>query len=190
MLSPEVLNFSPPSSHANLKKLNNKENSAHLNTIIDSHYYNHLVSVVVPDVGTTALPETITDALVEDCDYYKVENINIKELTNKDFIEAFVKKGRLTVLSENTSIDLDDCAALTPCGHLVLSLSRETYQKLGIEGKPSFFCPKSASRYVFSPEYHEFDSTNESRPFGGRQENISTMPDPVSVTTYNYLNRR
>nr|CAD7445584.1 unnamed protein product [Timema bartmani] len=170
------------------------------------------VSVVVPDVGTTALPETITDALVEDCDYYKVENINIKELTNKDFIEAFVKKdrvamhqenqestgivicvwkkqvhrgcrgsefllqirvtgcvlkkglniiwalgskqcsplffiSRLTVLSENTSIDLDDCAALTPCGHLVLSLSRETYQKLGIEGKPSFFCAKSASRY-------------------------------------------
>nr|CAD7576026.1 unnamed protein product [Timema californicum] len=162
------------------------------------------VSVVLPDVGTTALPETITDALVEDCDYYKVENINIKELTNKDFIEAFVKKGlrlgvqiqvtrcvlrdrlniiwalgckavlalvlhqflwvvfligthvesrscpgRLTVLSEDTSIDLDDCAALTPCGHLVLSLSRETYQKLGIEGKPSFFSAKSASSYDY-----------------------------------------
>jgi hypothetical protein len=45
----------------------------------------------VPD--TINVPEVITDSLNEDCDYYRVEDIHVCELINKEFIEAFVKKG-------------------------------------------------------------------------------------------------
>jgi ribonuclease P/MRP protein subunit RPP40 len=55
--------------------------------------------------------------------------------------------GLLTVLSDGTHIDTDDCVALTPTGHLVLSLNRQTYQELGLEGKPSFFSRFKPNRY-------------------------------------------
>jgi hypothetical protein len=49
------------------------------------------VSVVLPD--TINVPEAVTDALNQDCDYYRVEDIHVSELVNKEFVEAFVKKG-------------------------------------------------------------------------------------------------
>lgn len=55
--------------------------------------------------------------------------------------------GELTLLSVNRKIDVDNCIAITPTGHLVLSLTVEDYQKFGLEGKPSFFDRKIHSRY-------------------------------------------
>ena len=49
------------------------------------------VSVVLPEAIN--VPEIIKDSLNEDCDYYKVENLQICELVCMEFIEAFVKKG-------------------------------------------------------------------------------------------------
>lgn len=55
--------------------------------------------------------------------------------------------GELTLLSIKNKIDVDNVIAITPTGHLILSLLRDTYQKLGIEGKPTFFERKNYSRY-------------------------------------------
>lgn len=54
----------------------------------------------------------------------------------------------MTALSLGTQIDIDDGVAVTPSGHLLFSLCRETYQTLGIEGKPSSaFGNKRPERY-------------------------------------------
>ena len=55
--------------------------------------------------------------------------------------------GALSLLSIGVRIDVDDVAAITPNGHLVLNLVRESYQQLGIEGKPTVFERKDYSRY-------------------------------------------
>jgi hypothetical protein len=55
--------------------------------------------------------------------------------------------GELTLLSDGTQIDIDDCIALTPTSHLILSLRAETYQELGLEGKASFFSKKNPTRF-------------------------------------------
>lgn len=47
--------------------------------------------------------------------------------------------GELTALSVGTCIDTDDCAAIIPSGHLVLNLTKETFQSLGLEGSQSAF---------------------------------------------------
>lgn len=60
------------------------------------------VSVVLPD--TINVPEVITDALNEDCDYYRVEDIHVSELVNKEFIEAFVKKGTVLITAVGIAI--------------------------------------------------------------------------------------
>jgi hypothetical protein len=59
------------------------------------------VSVVLPD--TINVSEVIKDSLNEDCDYYEVEDIHVSHLINKEFIEAFVKKGT-TQLFDNLPI--------------------------------------------------------------------------------------
>lgn len=50
---------------------------------------------MLPD--TINVPEVITDSLNDDCDYYKVEDIHVCDLINKEFIEAFVKKGTVVL---------------------------------------------------------------------------------------------
>jgi ribonuclease P/MRP protein subunit RPP40 len=60
---------------------------------------------------------------------------------------SVLNTGHLTILSDGTNIDTDDCVALIPSGHLVLSLNRQTYQELGLEGKPSFFSRSKPNRY-------------------------------------------
>ncbi|KDR22204.1 ribonuclease P protein subunit p40-like [Zootermopsis nevadensis] len=153
MLCPEVWNFSPPACNFKFKRGNFNELKTQCIDLIDLHHFNYLVSVVLPD--TINVPEVITDALNEDCDYYRVEDIHVSELVNKDFIEIFVKRGHLIILSDGTNIDTDDCVALIPSGHLVLSLNRQTYQELGLEGKPSFFSRSKPNRYVVQVDLKE-----------------------------------
>lgn len=55
--------------------------------------------------------------------------------------------GELTLLTIRNNIDLDSAVAITPSGHLILSLLIEDFQKLGLEGKVSFFDHKVHTRY-------------------------------------------
>lgn len=103
------------------------------------------MSIVLPD--TVEVPKHIAEALSKDCDYYKVEDLPISNLVEKPFIEKFVKAGGLTLLSIDTKIDLDDCVCVTPEGLLVLSLTKDTYESLGVEGQLSHFCKNNKERY-------------------------------------------
>lgn len=102
-------------------------------------------SVVLPD--TLRVPQSLTDTLNTDCDYYKISELNAADLVNEDFLTCFVKSGQLTLLSINTRIDCDSCLCITPLGHLILNVDKETYQALGLEGKVSHFHSKVKSRY-------------------------------------------
>ncbi|XP_014204186.1 ribonuclease P protein subunit p40 [Copidosoma floridanum] len=113
---------------------------------ISSHYFNHSVSVTFPN--TSNIPESFNQIILEDSDYYRVDGLSAVDLINKEFIEAFVKKGELNLLTIGRRVDVDDLVAVLPTGHLLLSLVRASYQSLGIEGKPSYFERREPSRYV------------------------------------------
>lgn len=103
------------------------------------------MSVVIPD--TVGVPEDIRDALSNDCEYYRIEQLPLSEIIEKKFIDSFIKKGHLTLLSVDTKIDVDDCVCVTPDGYLVLSLNKKVYEELGVEGKVSHFAVKTKERY-------------------------------------------
>lgn len=63
------------------------------------------------------------------------------------FQKKYYFSGELTLISIKNKIDVDNVIAITPSGQLILSLLRSTYQKLGIEGTPTFFERKNFSRY-------------------------------------------
>ncbi|XP_012275098.1 ribonuclease P protein subunit p40-like [Orussus abietinus] len=144
MLCPEVWNFKPPRHYEKIEDQNDRLEA--VANVITKHYFNHSVSVILPD--TVSVPGNLLDSINNDSDYYKVKGLRASELISKEFIEAFVKKGRLTLLTIENRIDLHNCLALTPSGCLILSLTRDDFQTLGLEGKPSFFVRKTKSRYV------------------------------------------
>lgn len=53
----------------------------------------------------------------------------------------------MSLLTIENRIDVDNSIAITPTGHLILSLLKEDYQKLGLEGKVSFFDQRVHTRY-------------------------------------------
>lgn len=62
-------------------------------------------------------------------------------------ILLFFSTGQLYALSANTRIDVDNCVCITPAGILHLSVTKDTYLRLGIEGKLSAFAKKHRNRY-------------------------------------------
>uniref|UniRef100_A0A1B6GZ19 Uncharacterized protein n=1 Tax=Cuerna arida TaxID=1464854 RepID=A0A1B6GZ19_9HEMI len=142
MLSPEIWNFKPP-KHNHVVLKGSSETCGKFKKIIDDHYFNHSVTVILPD--TVLVPEELNTVLTKDSEYYKVDQLPVHRFLDKKFIDFFVKSGRLFALSVGTQLDTDDCAAVTPCGHLILNLRKETYNTLGLQGEQSRF---STERYV------------------------------------------
>ncbi|XP_028659781.1 ribonuclease P protein subunit p40 isoform X2 [Erpetoichthys calabaricus] len=82
--------------------------------------------------------------------YYLVKNVPVYELVEQQFIDRFVKKGSVYALSYNTQIDQDNTVALLPTGTLILSVDKDTYEELGLEGKSSQYSHKAVMRYVIT----------------------------------------
>ncbi|XP_049801518.1 ribonuclease P protein subunit p40-like isoform X3 [Schistocerca nitens] len=147
MLSPEIWSFSSPCSKLSSKVLKEEDDAEKSDAIVSTHHFNHMISVVIPD--TLSVPSSIVDALLEDCAYYRILAVPAVELINRNFLDAFVRRGELTLLSDNTRIDVDDSIAVTPNGLLILSLNKGTYQQLGLEGRLSFF-QRDSDRYIIN----------------------------------------
>ncbi|XP_015603969.1 ribonuclease P protein subunit p40 [Cephus cinctus] len=155
MLCPEVWDFKAPQHYFKVEHANYLTKD--LPVTIKTHYFNHSVSVVLPD--TVSIPEDLPNSLLEDTDYYRIEALNTSELVCKEFIEAFIKKGELSLLSIGKKIDLHNSIAITPTGHLIISLVHEDFQKLGLEGTPSFFDRKVQTRHVVTIDLKEENFT-------------------------------
>jgi hypothetical protein len=66
-----------------------------------------------------------------------------------------VRSGRLYGLSLSVGLDRGDIVAVLPTGRLVLSLTKETYEQLGLQGKRSRFEKEVGA---LSPAYAHFMS--------------------------------
>lgn len=133
MLCPEVWNFPSPKVITSYKKRINLEavtESVELNSFYKS------AIITCPDELHT--PQQIADILLEDSDYYKVNNCSLDEFLDPIFIHNFVKAGKLYCLTSDTNCIVHNCAAVTPNGILTLHLLEPIYQTLGLEGRK---CP-------------------------------------------------
>ncbi|KAL1491122.1 hypothetical protein ABEB36_011765 [Hypothenemus hampei] len=145
MQNPEVWSFhEPPPTFKTEKFLDTQPTIRH----VEQFHFNHLVSVVIPDCLKT--PEQLQNVLSIDCEYYKVDQLKFCEIASVEFIENFIRKGKLSLLSINTRIDCDNCYAITPHGKLILSLTKDTYQALGLEGKVSHFTHRNRDRFIIN----------------------------------------
>lgn len=112
---------------------------------ISSHFFNHAVSVIIPE--SERIPDEI-EQLLNVQPHYVIQNLPASKLISEEFIEAFVKRGSLYMLSHEQSIDTKSCVALLPTGILLLHITKDLYQELGLVGQVSKFHSKTQMKYV------------------------------------------
>uniref|UniRef100_A0A8C9MF94 Ribonuclease P/MRP subunit p40 n=1 Tax=Serinus canaria TaxID=9135 RepID=A0A8C9MF94_SERCA len=115
---------------------------------VRDHAYSCRVSLLIPECGM--LPEVLKSTIADIGEYYLVRNLPIHELVAHEFIDAFVKKGSCYALTYKTKIDQDNTAALLPNGKLILSVDKDTYEELGLQGRPSRYSGKKVMRYIIT----------------------------------------
>ncbi|CAF90279.1 unnamed protein product [Tetraodon nigroviridis] len=117
-----------------------------LSAQVEQLHFNHKVSVLLPECGSA--PSHLEEALDGFSSFYLIRNLPIYELLDRDFLRAAVFQGSVYGLSHRTRIDEDNCVALLPKGRLVLSLDKDSYQVLGVQGHASRFNHRAAGRFV------------------------------------------
>jgi len=170
MQNPEVLSFHEPEPVFRLTEHKSLEQSF---KHADQFHFSHLVSVIFPNA--LVLPMDLVSVLTDDCDYYKVFDLNLGDLLIPSFLSTFVPLGSFTLLSIGTRIDIDDCAAVTPNGLLVLSLTKDTYQNSGLEGKKSHFSKNAMDRYIVKIDLRNSTLKEEKSFYKGTKKSLELL---------------
>lgn len=129
---------------------------------VETHYYNYAVSILLPECGH--LPVKLKNTIDGLGNYYLVKDLPLHEFITQEFRDAFIKKGLFYALSYNTRIDQDNAAALLPTGKLIISVDKDTYEELGLQGKPSLYSGKKTMRFIVN-----LDLTNEALSQDGKK---------------------
>ncbi|XP_076836992.1 ribonuclease P protein subunit p40 [Brachyhypopomus gauderio] len=112
---------------------------------VSKHSFNYKISLLMPECGV--LPVDVAKVISNFKSYFLVQDQPVYKFLEEKFLDI-VKKGGFYALSYKTRIDEDNVVALLSSGHLILSLNKDTYQHLGLEGKPSVYKHKTDMRYV------------------------------------------
>ncbi|KAG7273900.1 hypothetical protein CRUP_025961 [Coryphaenoides rupestris] len=104
------------------ERSNMNHEKATLCSHVEKHYFNYKVSLLVP--GCDRLPAELDAALNGMRSFLLVRDLPLARLLDQDFLDQAVYKGKL-----------------------VLSVVKDTYEVLGLEGKPSKYQHKPAGRY-------------------------------------------
>ncbi|XP_031627936.1 ribonuclease P protein subunit p40 isoform X2 [Contarinia nasturtii] len=171
MFAPNVWSFEPPNTQIVHKySESNEKHEKQICKRIHSHPFNRVITIILPD--RQAIPDTILPFL-KDTDHYQLNDLPLTEFTKKPFIEAFVKRGQFYGTSVDTRIDVDNCVCITPEGIFCLSVTKDTYHRLGIEGKLSAFAKKHRNRYTIEINLKSSDIATTTKYYARLQTALS-----------------
>uniref|UniRef100_A0A5F9CKY4 Ribonuclease P/MRP subunit p40 n=1 Tax=Oryctolagus cuniculus TaxID=9986 RepID=A0A5F9CKY4_RABIT len=107
---------------------------------VETHYYNYKVSFLIPECAL--LPKELKSLVTELGPYYLVKNLPLHEFITPEFINTFVKKGKL-----------------------ILSLDKDTYEETGLEGHPSKYSGRKSMRFIVSVDLMELSFNLNSKKY-------------------------
>ncbi|TNY23466.1 Proteophosphoglycan ppg4 [Rhodotorula diobovata] len=99
------------------------------------------LDAIIPSLGSTNaqhFTKELQDAVDEACVSYLCEGVNLADLLEPEFLNSFVRSGSLVALSLDDS-EGEDVVAIDGRGRLVLSVSKDTYELLGLPGRASAY---------------------------------------------------
>lgn len=96
------------------------------------------MSIVCPK--DKEISEAIEDIFQNYCYYYKVSGLTLNALLNQSFLNNFLNKGTLNLLSIDKFTECEDTFALTSSDKVLhLSLTKPTFQSLFLETLGNLF---------------------------------------------------
>ncbi|KAL2097400.1 hypothetical protein ACEWY4_006607 [Coilia grayii] len=128
------------------EKSNFRDERARYDIHVSKHFFNYKLSMVIPECAS--LPACIAGVIQTFSSYYRVRDLPVYKFLQEDILQKVVKNGHFYALSYNTRIDEDNTIAFLPSGHLIMSVNKDTYEQLGLEGKPSQYTHRKVQRYV------------------------------------------
>ncbi|KAL8292429.1 hypothetical protein RQP46_001041 [Phenoliferia psychrophenolica] len=99
------------------------------------------LDLIVPNLGggtASALPVELEQLVRDKASYSHCQNINLALLLVPQFLNDFVRKGSLVGLSLGDD-EGEDVVCIDGRGRLILRVSKDTYEVLGLPGRPSAF---------------------------------------------------
>ncbi|PKY14508.1 hypothetical protein RhiirB3_426515 [Rhizophagus irregularis] len=123
--------------------------SRHEQIILD-HPFNNNLDIFFPSIINS---KKITSLFNNEFFYYKVD-LPLSWFIERDFIRDYVKSGCVVALSLTEGIDIANVIALDSLGTLILNLTKDTYEELGLDGKSTKFGPDK-QRFVVQIDLKE-----------------------------------
>ncbi|KAG0269813.1 Ribonuclease P protein subunit p40 [Actinomortierella ambigua] len=112
--------------------------------LIDTHPFNHTLQVFLPTHCSPAIHSTLVSRLLKNTFYYHAK-VPLSLLLTPEFMQH--ARNGMIALSVDGGIDTHNIVCLDGNGSLVLALTKDTYEQLGLDGVPSKFSAKR-QRYV------------------------------------------
>ncbi|KAI8915025.1 ribonuclease P 40kDa subunit-domain-containing protein [Powellomyces hirtus] len=106
----------------------------HALTVCKTHDFNNAVDILLPIEDAqlfTSIKHTIEG------DYFYKATLPLSFFLEEATLKNYVRQGGFTALRCNAKIDTDDVFALLPTGVLVLNVTKDTYESLGLVGSHS-----------------------------------------------------
>ncbi|KAJ2714696.1 hypothetical protein H4R19_001590 [Coemansia spiralis] len=110
---------------------------------LETHPFNHRLTIIAP-IGAIGV-EKVLGAHIGS--YFRIQ-LKLSDLIDPAFVANYVKDKELVALSADRLIDADDVFAIDGRGKLVLSLTKDTYEVLGLAGRPAAFPLKRGARFI------------------------------------------
>ncbi|CAG8786909.1 5735_t:CDS:2, partial [Racocetra persica] len=104
--------------------------------IIEDHPFNHRIELLFP----TLLSPQQENKFLKETFYYKAD-IPLSYFIERSFVQDYLQRGRVVAQSLGEGIDVSNVIALDGFGTLILNLTKDTYEQLGLPGKPAKFGP-------------------------------------------------
>ncbi|XP_020623915.1 ribonuclease P protein subunit p40-like [Orbicella faveolata] len=133
--------FSTPKGKLTIEKFSFQDEKERYKRQIEDHAFNHAVEIVIPDCFLGNVIQCFR-SISPARDQFCLIELPVHAFTEEEFIRTFIKTGQFIALSWETRIDSGNCVAVLPTGVLILSLDKDTYEQLGLTGKPSAFQKK------------------------------------------------
>ncbi|GAB1298083.1 Ribonuclease P protein subunit p40 [Apodemus speciosus] len=108
--------------------------------LVETHYHNYRVSFLIPECGL--LSKELKDLVMDIGPYYSVKNLPLYELITHEFINTFVKKGKL-----------------------ILSLDKDTYEETGLQGHPSRYSGRKSMKFIISIDLMDLSLNLDSKKY-------------------------
>ncbi|KAL2791286.1 ribonuclease P protein subunit p40 isoform b [Daubentonia madagascariensis] len=108
--------------------------------LVETHYHNYRVSFLIPECGI--LSKELKNLVMETGPYYFVKNLPLHELISQEFINTFVKKGKL-----------------------ILSLDKDTYEETGLQGRPSQYSGRKIMKFIVSIDLMDLSFNLDSKKY-------------------------